>query len=107
MQVHHFKCDRCQTKLQDDFFSKDNKVFCARDYAELYNPKCVKCSQATRDKCASLITSTIFFVFIFICRVVNDCSFASLFTTFWGFRSLFCFVLLCPFLAIHCRHHGW
>jgi len=48
--TYHFVCAKCTIKLADDYFPKDGKVYCPRDYADLFCPKCSSCTRPVAEK---------------------------------------------------------
>ncbi|CAB4060714.1 PXN [Lepeophtheirus salmonis] len=55
----HFTCHHCNDELGTmNFFEREGKPYCEKDYHCLFSPKCKACGEAILDKCISALEST-------------------------------------------------
>jgi len=55
----HFTCAKCNMELgTSNFFERDGKAYCERDYHLLFSPQCARCNGPILDKCISALDKT-------------------------------------------------
>ncbi|XP_046841243.1 paxillin-like isoform X3 [Xenia sp. Carnegie-2017] len=55
----HFACVVCELPLGSrNFFERDGKPYCEKDYHELYAPRCAYCNQPILDSCVTALDKT-------------------------------------------------
>eukprot|EP00300_Choanocystis_sp_HF-7_P029142 c35565_g1_i1.p1 GENE.c35565_g1_i1~~c35565_g1_i1.p1 ORF type:complete len:290 (-),score=58.26 c35565_g1_i1:153-893(-) len=55
----HFACVKCRTPLgSTNFFEKDGRPYCERDYHELFSARCAYCNGPILDQCINALNKT-------------------------------------------------
>ncbi|XP_072034102.1 paxillin-like isoform X2 [Amphiura filiformis] len=55
----HFVCHQCQSELgTQNFFERESRAYCEKDYHELFSPRCAYCNGAILDKCVTAMDKT-------------------------------------------------
>jgi len=55
----HFTCAHCGVELGNkNFFERDGRPYCERDYHELFSPRCAFCEGSILDKCVTALGRT-------------------------------------------------
>lgn len=57
--VEHFACFKCRTPLNSsNFFEKDGRPYCERDFHELFSTRCAYCNGPILDTCINALGKT-------------------------------------------------
>ncbi|XP_023209389.1 leupaxin-like [Centruroides sculpturatus] len=51
----HFVCCHCKMELSDKFMEKEGKIYCEKDYHNIYTPKCARCENPILEKCVTAL----------------------------------------------------
>jgi paxillin len=66
----HFTCVACELPLGSrNFFEREGKPFCEKDYHELYAPRCAYCNGPILD--VSVIVAHCIFIYVKTCFSIN------------------------------------
>lgn len=55
----HFRCAQCDKELgTEDFYERNGRPYCEKDYLNLFAPKCAYCDSPIVDKCLTALDKT-------------------------------------------------